>query len=304
VPAALDTSAAIRGKAPTTAAGNVLSVNESYARPASPIGTQARASTRYLSPALLQSALDKLPAITSTQALCEQGRAHLRQELAKCDPSRPTVILLGDLHGTAADLGLAVTTMAEVPKSPRPTLLVEQTQLGYYGGFGHAEDLVPAFRRGRSSTDDVQRLMDTTGLSPANAVNICTWAAATALRLNVAPYDLDKDKPGATMEVREEPMVATLDQASQQPGSIAIGQVGIFHIRALHEALLKREDKPNVIAMAVVPEQLSFLQPSFTEQDVRRLSYLMATESILKLRQADSMLNDFPDSMALAGHKP
>lgn len=296
------TAGSLHGKMPDALPSN-RSVNESYARPASPIGTTVRASTRYLSTPALQGALDKLPTYTSVASMTADAAEHLKAELAKCDPSKPTVILIGDLHGTAGDLGTAVTALALAAGISRPMLLVEQPK-SFVGAFDIAYSLGDKFRKqlqkgGATDNSAVQDVMSKHGFSQTYAIDVCTWATAYALRGQVEAFDIDKERSDATMEVREEPMKRIQRESSQRPGTSTVSQAGIFHLRALHEELLNRSDAPNVIALAVVPEKLEFLQPEFKEQDIRRLSYLMATNSILKLRQADSMINDFPDCVAL-----
>jgi len=300
--------------------GHDLKVAEQYCRPASPLGHRPRASTLHQSMESLSEGLQKLHLYTSIREMLQDARSYLVEQLAARDKSKPTFILVFDLHGHAPEMGLMALVLGTIPKGPQnPSLLLEQTRKDYLGGFGVADDVGRIFKRkvnGGPDWDDkgkeVEEMMKQ-GLSVNQAMNLCTWGVANALRVEVAPFDLNKGKKDnrgeeiGFMEVREDAMKTVMEERSVHPQSMTVGHVGILHAKPLIEHLMSLEDRPNIIAMGTLPEHMATLERSFDTSkvhDIRRTSFVLGTEFIKKFRITDALSNQFPDPMAEALRHP
>jgi hypothetical protein len=222
--------------------------------------------------------IDRLRDVGSHGALYAQVTAHLKKHVL-AERAGPTVILVGEQHGTPASNSMLLSAMSHVRDWSSKKLLLELATSDERGGdieHVHAGVVFHARRFTQCVQHGTKFIRPYGNAFKNNLVVAAIYARLT--QFDVGPHDRAKnDSPDN--DFREQVMLNVISNQLADT-RVTVVQTGSHHVPFLHDQFSKIPDVVTVSIMQIVP-------PVKGDSDtLPRLSYALATDAILKIKTA------------------
>ena len=247
--------------------------------------SKVTALTQFPTAGAVQREIDRRPKLHTVHEVVTQVRNHLLARLTAY-PAQPVLLLVGGNHDTDLEVAVGMSAVSVLQGEQRKKLLIEQRPQ-------HMVDLEPTvngFHQAFAQAVARKEPFDPPGgVSPASRA-LTNVAFGRSLGYTTGGFDVLHDD-AQNIESRESQMVASISKELVDT-NVVIVSCGATHVAALHQALAPNV---NTVAISLVSPAL----PGDTE-DVKRMSYLLATPEILAINPTEALYRASIDATTLA----